>query len=137
MEIEKDFLKREIQRLTLLITSLIEKISGLNANTAQSGIEQINETLISEFDLTLQKIAVMEDSALLKEITDLHESHILKLTEVIYEIIKSPVISDLIKRYEKKKLAQKTILLIDFLDERSKVFSMKRMNIKKALQQDA
>jgi hypothetical protein len=54
MEVEKDLILREIQKLTLILTSLINKIGGLNSNNAKSGIEETNEVLKSEFDLTLQ-----------------------------------------------------------------------------------
>ena len=43
-------------------------------------------------------------------------------------------LSELSKNYDQKKIAQKTILIVDFLNEKSKTFSMKRMNIKNALQ---
>ncbi len=132
MKIEKDFIIREFQRLTLLLTSLIMKISGLNSNNAKNGIEQTNEALKGEFDLTLQKITQMENSDLLKHIKGLHESHVEKLAELMYELIIKP---DIEEYYEKKKLAQKAILLIDFLNEKSKTFSMKRVKIKNALQQ--
>ena len=87
MEVEKDFIKREIQRLTLLLKSLIEKVSGLNSNSGKSGIEDINEALKSEFDLTLRDLTQMENSELLKQIEKLHHSHTEKLAELMYEIV--------------------------------------------------
>jgi hypothetical protein len=52
MEVEKDFIKREIQKLLLLLNSLIGKISGINSNNAGSEIGDINEALKNEFDLS-------------------------------------------------------------------------------------
>ena len=135
MEIENDFIKREIQRLNLLLTSLIEKISGINLNSAKSGIEETNEALKSEFDLTLTDFTQMENSEFLKRIKKLHESHTEKLLELIYEIVIKTELPDLSDDYNKMKIAQKGILIIDFLNEETNTFSINRMNIKNALQQ--
>ena len=136
MEVKKDFIEREIQKLTLLLIDLIDKIKGLNSNNAESGIQETNKVLKSEFDLTLREIIQMENSELLKYITDLHELHIEKLTELIYEVVRKIYLSDseLSKKQEKEKLVQKSILLLNYLDEKSNIFSIKRMELKNALQ---
>ena len=97
-------------------------------------IEETNETLKTEFDLTLLDITEMQNSELLKRITELHESHTEKLAELIYEIVIKEELPELSKNYDKKELAQKAILIVDFLNDKSKTFSMKRMKIKNALQ---
>ena len=134
MKVEKDFIKREIQKLTLLLSTLIEKISGLNSNNAESGIKEINEALQSEFDLTLQSLTQMENSELLKQVEKLHESHTEKLAELMYQIVIKAELPDSNEDYDKRKIARKAILLIDFLNEKSYTFSMNRMNIKNVLQ---
>ena len=134
MKVEKDLILREIQKLTLILTSLINKIGGLNSNNAKSGIKETNEVLKSEFDLTLRSISQMENSELLKHIEEFHKIHIEKLTELMYKIVIKTELPDLSENYDKNKIAQKIILLIDFLNEKTKVFSIKRMNIKNALQ---
>lgn len=40
MEIEKDLIKREIEKLILLLNSLIDKVGGLNL---KNGIEEVNK----------------------------------------------------------------------------------------------
>ena len=90
MEVEKDFIKREINKLNLLLASLIEKISGLNSNNAVIGIEETDKALKSEFDLTLGEMEEMENSDLLNRMDKLHESHIEKLVELMYEVVKNP-----------------------------------------------
>ncbi|MFI1770147.1 hypothetical protein [Thalassobellus citreus] len=134
MEVEKDLIKREIQKLTLTINSLIEKICGLNSNNSKSGIKKISEALKSELDLSLDRIIEMEASELIKHISNLHESHTEKIAELIYEIIIKSETVDFGKKYEKNKFIEKGIIIIDFLNEKSKTFSMKRMNMKNALQ---
>jgi hypothetical protein len=51
MEIENGLIKREIQKIILLLNSLIEKISGINSNNTKSKIGDINEVLKNKFDL--------------------------------------------------------------------------------------
>jgi len=134
MEVEKDLILREIQKLSLFLTSLIEKIGGLNSNNAISGIEEINVALKSEFDLTLRDLTQMENFELVKQVEKLYDSHTEKLAELMFEIVMKTELPDLSEDYDKMKIAQKAILLIDFLNEKSNTFSMKRMNIKNALQ---
>ena len=135
MDIEKDFIKREIQKLNLLLISLIEKISGINSSNANSGIGEINEVLENQFDLSLDKITKIDTSDLIKHISELHESHTEKIAELIYDIVVKIESLDLKENYETSKFAEKGIIIIDFLNEKSKTFSTKRMNMKNALQQ--
>ncbi|WP_067146670.1 hypothetical protein [Pseudotamlana agarivorans] len=135
MEVEKDLIKREIQRLTLMLSGLVEKISGLNPNSAKGGIDEVNNALKTQFDLSLEDIAEMSASDVIKKISNLHESHIEKIVELIYEIILKIESSDVDLKFEKTKIAEKGIIIIDFLNENSNTFSMKRMHIKTAFQQ--
>ncbi|WP_339895167.1 hypothetical protein [uncultured Algibacter sp.] len=135
MEVEKDLIKREIQKLNLLLNSLIDKISGINSNNAKSGIGEINKDLKNKFDLSLDKITQMENSELIKHISELHESHAEKIVELLYEIVMKTESLDFGENYEKRKIAQKAITIIDFLNQKSETFSMKRINMKNVLQQ--
>ena len=134
MEVEKDLIKREIQKITLLLNSLIEKVIGLNTKNANSGIEKVNETLKTHFDLSLNKIAEIQNSELIKKISGFHNSHIEKIVELIYEIVMKTELSGLEHNVYKKKLAIKGIVMIDFLNKQSNTFSIKRMHIKNKLQ---
>lgn len=137
MKVEKDFIKREIEKISLMLTILIEKVSGLNSSNAKSGIEEVNEFLKSEFDFTLQGLTEMEDSEFLNHIEKLHESHLEKLIELMFEIAVNKELNNVNEDYNKIKIAHKVILLIDFLDKKTSVYSMKRMNIKNELEQIA
>jgi hypothetical protein len=135
MEVEKDLIKREIQKLVLLLNSLIGKISGINSNNVGSEIENINEALKNEFDLSLVRIAKMENSELIKHISELHESHADKILELIYEIVLKTKSVNFGEDFEKTQIIQKGIIIIDFINEKSKIFSIKRMNMKSFLKE--
>ncbi|WP_298780066.1 hypothetical protein [uncultured Polaribacter sp.] len=135
MEVEKDFIKREIQKLLLLLNSLIGKISGINSNNAESEIGDINEALKNEFDLSLVRIAKMENSELIEHISKLHESHAEKILELIYEIILKTESVNFGEDFEKTEIIQKGIMIIDYINEKTKIFSIGRMNMGNYLKQ--
>ena len=63
------------------------------------------------------------------------EVHLEKLAELLSEITRKINTTALENKYNKKELVNKGILLIDKIKEKSKVCSMKRMEIKNVLQQ--
>ncbi|WP_271393521.1 hypothetical protein [Aequorivita sinensis] len=134
MDIEKDYLKREIQKLNLVLVSLIDKISGINSNNTNNEISSINEVLENEFDLSLEKISNIKTADLIKHISTLHESHIEKIAKLIYQFVVKIQSLDLGENYELNKTAEKGIIIIEFLNQKSKMFSVERMNMKKTLQ---
>ena len=129
MQQEKDYILREIQRLTLLLTKLIGKALGLNPNEFEQETQNIESDLKTEFDLTLREISKMEDSVLLERIHKLNEEHLEKLAELICVLLNNKQ-----TEYE-NRLAQKGIVILNFLDSKSKTFSFKRIELKNTLQQ--
>ena len=127
MQQEKDFIQREIQRLTLLLNKLIGKALGLDIDGFDQGIQNIESDLKSEFDLSLREILEMENSELIAHIRELDEQHLEKIAELISILVKKP------KTENRNQLAKKGIVLLDFLDSHSKTFSLKRMELKNTL----
>ena len=127
MQQEKDFIQREIQRLTLLLNKLIGKALGLDIDGFDQGIQNIESDLKSEFDLSLREILEMENSELIAHIRELDEQHLEKIAELISILVKNP------KTENRNQLAKKGIVLLDFLDSHSKTFSLKRMELKNTL----
>jgi hypothetical protein len=128
MQEEKDYIQREIQRLTLLLKKLIGKALGIKSNDFEQGIQNIESDLKNEFDLTLKEISEMENSELTKKISGLNEQHLEKLAELI------KVVSENSQNNFGKKIAQKGIIILEYLDNNSKTFSIKRMELKNTLQ---
>ncbi|WP_424281574.1 hypothetical protein [Eudoraea sp.] len=111
------------------MTKLIGKALGINVNDYELDVMEIDQDLANEFDLTLKEISEMEKSELFERIANLHETHIEKLAELIFTILEK------IGNENKRSLAKKAYLMLDFLDMNSKTFSLKRMEMKNALQQ--
>ena len=132
---EKDTLLREIQRLTLLLKTLISKVVDTEPNDIDVAVEETDAVLKSTFDLSLNAISIMPNDDFKRVIKDLNEEHVERLTELIFEVLKKAKQTDKTTDFNTKELIKKNILLINFLDEKSDVFSMKRMAMKNVLQQ--
>lgn len=130
MQQSKDYLEREIEKLSLMLVSLIEKVTGLNANTASDELDEIDTTLQGELDLNLGKIGEMESEEFLDHISTLHEAHLNYLAELLYRLILKTDLPKLNQKLDTPKIAKKAILLINILDQKSKTFSMERLQMK-------
>ena len=134
MEQRNDFILREIQKLSLFLKKLIQEVTGINSNDVEIGINQTSEALKAQFDLSIREIIELNNNELIVKISSLHETHIEKLAELINEIVKK--LSQDKKEYgfDRKELASKAIVLIEYLDNKSDTFSIARMNLKNVLQ---
>jgi len=130
MQQSKDYLEREIEKLSLMLVSLIEKVTGLNANTASDELDKIDTTLQGELDLNLVKIGEMESEEFLDYISTLHEAHLNYLAELLYRLVLKTESLKLNQKLDTPKIAKKAILLINILDQKSKTFSMERLQMK-------
>lgn len=132
---EKDFILREIQRITLLLKRLISNVTGLEGENTAITISEIDQTLKSEFDLSLKEISVLSNEDFLKRIEGLNEIHIEHLTVLIFEVLKNNKDNATTLSFDEQALVRKNILMINLLDEKSKIFSLQRMNMKSSLQE--
>jgi len=129
MQQSKDYLEREIERLSVLLIGLIEKISGSKSENTQDELDEVSQALKGELDLSVSEISQIESSELLNHLSNLQESHIQQLVELLYQLyVKSEQLD-----MNKSKIAEKAILLIDYLNENSNTFSLERMNMKDKL----
>ena len=131
---QRDFLMREIERLSQILSKLISKVSGLKAVDFQVIIKEVNDTLYTEFDLNLDSIIAIDKPNLLAKIKDTDRVNLELLTSLLAQIIEK--IQDLEKQsdYDIAELSKKAIVLIEYIDEHTKTFSMERMNLKKKLE---
>ena len=134
MGLEKDYMERELKRLVLMLTGLIEKATGLKANNAIAEIPELNETLEKEFGLTLESLSQMTESELQQKAETIHGSALEKLSELVYTLITNPELPDQSEYYNKALLRSKAIFLIDYLNDHTDTFSLQRMNMKMVLQ---
>ncbi len=134
MEQETDYILREVKRLTTFITNLISNVSTLNSDEIESGIKETDDFIKKEWNLSFKEIISLTEIEFINRLKELPEVHLEKLAELLSEIIKKINTPELKNKYNKNELANKGILLIDNINEKSKVYSMKRMEIKNVLQ---
>ncbi len=134
MEQRNDLILREIEKLGLVLKKLIKNIHNADSKEIETEINQINETLTSEFNISISSIIKLDDEALLKNINNLHESHLEKLAELLHEVIKKMNQESKDYGLNRKELTKKAILLIDYIDSNSTTFSIDRMHLKNSLQ---
>lgn len=133
MEQENDFIKREIQKLTMILMKLFDKTSSADANSFEAVVFETNEKLEEFFGFTLNEIATTENSKLIDKVESIHEIHLEKLIELVFKTIQK---SEELKKdlnFETKELSNKLWLMIDFANDKSKSFSVERMNMKSQL----
>ena len=130
---QRDFLMREIERLSQILSKLTLKVSGLKAVDFKVIIKEVDDTLFTEFDLSLDNIITIDKPNLLEKIKNSDKVNIDLLILLLSEIIEK--INNLEKRsnYDIVALSNKAIILIDYLDKETKTFSIERMNLKKKL----
>jgi len=135
MEQETDYILREVKRLTTFISNLISNVSTLNSNEIESGIKETDDFIRKEWNLSFKEIISLTEFEFINRLKELPEVHLEKLAELLSEITRKINASELENKYNKNELVNKGILLIDNINEKSKVYSMKRMEIKNVLQQ--
>lgn len=60
MQQSKDYLLREIEKLSQMLIGLIDKITGINSNTTSDVLEEIDTALQNELELSLDKICNLQ-----------------------------------------------------------------------------
>lgn len=128
MGLEKDYMERELKKLVLMLTGLIEKTSGLSAKNSKETIQNIDTTFQNQFGFTLKELSEMSDSDLLERTENLHPSALDKLTELLFTLVTKQTLTDI-----DPKLAHKTIVIIDYLNDHSDTFSLQRMQMRSVL----
>ncbi len=132
---ERDYLMREIEKLTALIKKIMGLIEGLNFNNFEERIQQINNNLIGQIGLTLDTVSNMSSSEFLSEIKKIDNLNIELFANLLSELSKKIYHIEKETNINSQKLAKKAILTLDYIDENTKTFSIKRMTLKKELQQ--
>jgi len=132
VEQSKDYIEREIQKLTSLFMMLLKNVREMKAKNLNTGIQEIDKVFVAEFNLSFREMYLLENVDLITRIDHLRGFHIEKFAELIYQIIKKN--DNEIIKFDNKKLANKAILMLDHVNKDSKVFSFQRIELKGKLQ---
>ncbi|AIZ42102.1 hypothetical protein [Cellulophaga baltica] len=130
---EKDVILREVQQLTELLKVLIRKVNDFESNNEASSIEEINVKLKNHFKFSIQELSEMPTENFILVIKNWNEVHHEKMIMLLYLLITKS--TETIIPIDKEALIEKTLLLITLLDEKSKTYSIERVQLKNTLQQ--
>ncbi len=136
MHHEKDYLQREIQKLTLLLTKLISKISDSHLDNVENDLQQTDQEFQDNFGFSLFELVNMSNQKILDNFKDIDQTHLEKITELMFESVKKAKETGKNIGINIKTLSEKTIFLLEYLDNSSGTFSIDRMNKKNVLQQN-
>ena len=129
---EKDFLLREVQRITLLLKELISKVTGLDSGNSSKDLTEIDNKLKSNLDISIKAIIDMPENEFLEKFLNINENYLEQLSELIFEIIKKKQSNF---DFDENELIKKNIIIIEAVNKKSKTYSLQRMNMKNILQQ--
>lgn len=129
MQEEKDLIQREVKRLSMALSKMIAKALGLKSNDVEQDIEAIEIDLKKAFDFNLEDILQLDQDAFINTLHGLHEEHLEKLAELITIVLNNTTI------HSKRALAERGLIILNVIDDRSKTFSLGRLQLKRALEQ--
>jgi len=130
----RDYLLKEIEKISQIIMALANKIFGIDSSNASSIIAEVNQSLNEQLDLDIKQLIELTEEDILEKISRLNHQNIEDLLELILALIKS---LDKQKKefYKLKKLSQRALFLIDYLNNNTKAYSIKRTSLEKQFQE--
>lgn len=133
MEQETDYILREVKRLTALMAGLIGAIQSIDSAEIVRGIKETDDFIRKEWNVSFKEMMQLSKTKFVDRLQQLPEVHLENLAELLNEIIKKLNTEELANKYNKKEIAHKGILLTRILNNTSKTYSFKRMEIQKTL----
>lgn len=131
---KRDFLLREIEKLTQLLKKLLDAVEAFTSDNVEIEFIKINEDLSDCFSFTFEELIEMKNSKLIDRLKNIDETNLELLATLILETTKKLYSTNNNPNINTAKLAEKGIEILNFVDDKSKMFSIKRMNIKNELQ---
>ncbi len=128
MQQEKDYLQRDIERISFFLKILLRKVAGLNNEDFQPQYSQLEKNLQEQVDFSIQELSQLDEVELKGKLAPLHLAHIDKLVEIAFEILKKS------NPENKKKFCTNILFMIEQLNEESDTLSLQRIQIKEELE---
>lgn len=135
MQQSKDFLEREIEKLSLLLNSLLNKLSDIKPEEQDKSLEEINTALKKEFGLSIEDFHALGQTDLTIKLKSIHHTNLDKMAELYYLMIQNSEESELKELLSHPKTIDNVIFLISYAAKQSSTFSYERMNLKVALRE--
>ena len=128
MQQEKDYLQRDIERITLFLKTLLRKVASLNNEDFQPHYNQFEKELQEQVDFSIRDLNELDEVGLKDILVPLHLTHIENLVEIAYEIFKKS------NPKNKKRFVKNVLSMVGYVNEKSDTFSLQRLQIKEELE---
>lgn len=135
MQQSKDFLEREIEKLSLLLNNLLNKLSDIKPEEQDKTLEEINTALKEEFGISMEEFYALDQTELAIKLKNIHHTNLDKIAGLYYLMMQNSEESKFKALLSKPKTINNIIFLLDYAEKRSSTFSYERMNLKVALQE--
>ena len=84
MQEEKDYLQRDIERITLFLKTLLRRVAGFTDVNLTPEYDQLEKELQTQIDFSLQDLSDMDTMDLDQKMAPLPLVHIEKLAEIAF-----------------------------------------------------
>jgi len=132
---QRDYFMRQIEGILQLLMGLTQKALGLNTSNFEDVMKEIDHDLISQLDLSINDIITISESDLLDRLKGVGLENIYLMAELITLLVKKNKEVKKEEVFNLKELINKALVLIDFLDNETKTYSVKRAALKAELLQ--
>lgn len=125
MQQEKDYIKREIEKLLLFLKKLVDKISSGNSTEIETSDLK---AIPSELNFNLTKIISISLENFSEEVKELDSSILEELTNLFVSLAKKS------SNKNKEIHLKKALILLNLIDEKDKTFSFERIALKQEIE---
>ena len=107
----------------------------MNCSEIEIGIKETDDFIRKEWNLSFKEVISLNKIEFINRLNELPEVHLENLAELLSEIAKKINTTDLENLYNKKEISNKGLILMEIILEKTKTYSLKRLEIKKILKQ--
>ena len=124
MQEEKDYLQRDIERITLFLKTLLRRVAGFTDVNLTPEYDQLEKELQTQIDFSLQDLSDMDTMDLDQKMASLPLVHIEKLAEIAFELLKKQLVT-----VNPKNFAGNVLYMLEYINRESSVFSLHRQQM--------
>lgn len=124
MQQEKDYIKREVEKIVLFVKRIVEQLAGSYEGKEDS---LYSEEFTSAFNFQLTEFIRLNNKDFIEHTKNLNSKILEELINLFLELTKKEGFED------KKQSAEKALILLEIFEEKEKTFSLERMQLKASL----
>ncbi len=124
MQEEKDYLQREIERITLFLKTLLRRVAGFTDENFSPEYDQLEKELQAQIDFSLHDLSDMDTPDLERKMMSLPLVHVEKLAEVAFELLKKQRVT-----VNPRNFARNILYMLEHVNRESSVFSLQRQHL--------